>query len=125
MQCRISVQLRLERTRAGESDLDGRGLGQRPQPQLAGGYAHCDDPPLEEQRLVRPQDQILVHHDPHREAGPDSERRLDAHIALGDLLHIPIGLGHSFPRCQGSQTAVWTPACRARAALDGENGVVH
>lgn len=44
MQRRISVQLRLEHTRAGESDLDGRGLGQRPQPQLVGGYAHCDDP---------------------------------------------------------------------------------
>jgi len=26
---------------------------------------------------------------------------------------------------QGSQTAAWTPACRARAALDGENGVVR
>lgn len=26
---------------------------------------------------------------------------------------------------QGSQTAAWTQACRARAALDGENGVVR
>ena len=44
MQRRISVKVRPERGRAGESDLDGRGLGQRPQPQLAGGYAQCDDP---------------------------------------------------------------------------------
>ena len=26
---------------------------------------------------------------------------------------------------QGSQTAAWTPACKARAALDGENDVVR
>jgi len=26
---------------------------------------------------------------------------------------------------QGSQTAAWTPACRARAALDGENDLVR
>src|SRR5690606_25909053 len=41
---------------------------------------------LKKQRLVRPQDQVLVHYYPYREAGPDSERRLDTHIAFGDLL---------------------------------------
>ncbi len=41
MQRRISVQLRLERGSAGESDLDGLGLGQWPQPQLVGGCEGC------------------------------------------------------------------------------------
>lgn len=48
----------------------------------------CDEgrSPLEKQRLIRPQYQILAEHHPHREAGPDRQRRLDAHVALRDLL---------------------------------------
>lgn len=42
--------------------------------------------PLEEQRLIRPQHQVLAHHHPHRKARPDRQRRLDAHVALRDLL---------------------------------------
>ncbi len=42
--------------------------------------------PVEEQRLARPQHQIPVHDDANRQARPNGQRRLDVHVAPGDLL---------------------------------------
>lgn len=40
---------------------------------------------MEEQRLVRPQHRIPVDDDPHLQARPGGQRRLDVHVAPGDL----------------------------------------
>mmetsp|Transcript_1025 Transcript_1025/g.2594 ORF Transcript_1025/g.2594 Transcript_1025/m.2594 type:complete len:409 (+) Transcript_1025:2413-3639(+) len=46
--------------------------------------SHCT--PIEEQWLVRPQHQIAIDDDPHRQARPFGQRRLDVHVAPDHLL---------------------------------------
>ena len=44
MQRGVAFQIGLQPGGERDGDFDGRGPGERPQPQLAGRYAHCDEP---------------------------------------------------------------------------------
>lgn len=84
MQLGIALQIPRQRGRTGKGQLDSFGLGQRPQPQLVGGYGLV--PPLVDQWLVRSEHQVAVDDKAYRQARTAGQGGLDIEVTAGDLL---------------------------------------